>query len=379
MTNTRRGNNEGSIVKRADGRWEAKVSLGFRPDGTRIRKSVYGKTKTDVRNQMNAMIRDHAAGMPVDFKRQTVAQFLNAWLQDVVKGSVRPRTFNSYAQLTRDHLNPSLGHHQLSKLTTQHVQAMMNDKLASGLSPRTVQYMRSVLRRALGQVLRWGLVSRNVATLVDPPKLEHHEISFLSPTQAKTFLQAVKGDSLEALYGVSLTLGLRQGEALGLCWDDIHFETRTLAVRRSLQRIDRVLVLTDLKTKGSRRDIPIPTSVVQMLKEHRTRQLEERFAAAKWGNDWNLVFTRPDGTPFNQWNIVAQFKRHLKAAGLPDMRWHDLRHSCASIVLAGNIHTRTIMETLGHSQISTTMNTYSHVIPDLQRQAADRIDELFGT
>jgi integrase len=317
--------------------------------------------------------------MPVDVKRQTVEQFLNAWLQDVVKGAVRPRTYDSYAQLTRDHLNPSLGRHQLSKLTPQHVQVMMNDKLASGLSPRTVQYMRSVLRRALGQALKWGLVSRNVATLVDPPKSERHDIAFLSPTQAKTFLQAVKGDRLEALYGVSLTLGLRQGEALGLTWNDIDFANRTLSVRRSLQRIGRALVLTDLKTKGSRRDIPLPLSVVNMLREHRTRQLEERLAAATWGNDWDLLFTQPDGAPFNQWSVVAQFKRHLKAAGLPDMRWHDLRHSCASLMLASNIHARTIMETLGHSQISTTMNTYSHVIPELQREAADRMDELFGT
>lgn len=259
---TRRGNNEGSITQRKDGRWEGKVSLGFRPDGTRIRKSVYGKTKTDVRNQMNALIREHAAGTPVDFKRQTLAQFLDAWLEDVVKGSVRPRTYYSYAQLVRDHLNPSIGRHQLAKLTPQHVQTMMNDKLASGLSPRTVQYMRSVLRRALGQALKWRLVSRNVATLVDPPKSEHHDIAFLSPVHARTFLRAVKGDRLEALYGISLTLGLRQGEALGLCWSDIDFEKETLSVRRSLQRVNRELVLTELKTRGSRRDIPLPTSLV---------------------------------------------------------------------------------------------------------------------
>lgn len=375
---TRRGNNEGSITQRKDGRWEGKVSLGFRPDGTRIRKSVYGKTKTDVRNQMNALIREHAAGTPVDFKRQTLAQFLDAWLEDVVKGSVRPRTYYSYAQLVRDHLNPSIGRHQLAKLTPQHVQTMMNDKLASGLSPRTVHYMRSVLRRALGQALKWRLVSRNVATLVDPPKSEHHDIAFLSPVHARTFLRAVKGDRLEALYGISLTLGLRQGEALGLCWSDIDFEKETLSVRRSLQRVNRELVLTELKTRGSRRDIPLPTSLVQSLREHRTRQLEDRLAASEWGNSWDLVFTKADGNPFNAWDVVAQFKRHLKTAGLPDMRWHDLRHSCASLMLASNVHARTIMETLGHSQISTTMNVYSHVVPDLQRQAADLMNELFG-
>ena len=377
---TRRGNNEGSITQRKDGRWEGKVSLGYRPDGTRVRKSVYGKTKTDVRNLMKALDREHAAGIPVDLKRQTVAQYMNTWLQDVAKGSVRPRTYNSYAQLTRDHLNPSLGRHQLSKLTPQHVQAMMNDKLASGLSPRTVQYMRAILRRALGQALKWGLVSRNVATLVDPPKPEHHDIQFLTPEQAKVFFQAVKGDRLEALYSVALTLGLRQSEALGLKWDDIDFMNRTLSIRRSLQRINRELVLTDVKTKRSRRVIPLPNSVATSLKEHRDRQSFERKAMAMaWVNVADLVFTTPGGRPLDARGIVTQFKRHLVTVGLPDMRWHDMRHSCASLMLAKGIDARTIMETLGHSQISTTMNTYSHVIPDLQRQAADRMDELFGT
>lgn len=377
---TRRGNNEGSITQRKDGRWEGKVSLGYRPDGTRIRKSVYGKTKTDVRTEMNRLIREHAAGMNVDVRKQTVGQFLDTWLQDVAKGSVRPRTYNSYAQLVRDHLKPSIGRHPLTKLTPQHVQAMMNDKLASGLSPRTVQYMRAVLRRALGQALKWGLVARNVATLVDPPKSEHHDYVFMSPEQARAFLNAVKGDRLEALYSVALTLGLRQSEALGLQWDDIDFVNRTVSVRRSLQRINRELVLTDVKTKRSRRVIPLPNNVAVSLKEHRDRQAFERKAlGAAWANVHDLVFTTSDGRPLDARGIVTQFKRHLNAAGLPDMRWHDMRHSCASLMLAKGVDARTIMETLGHSQISTTMNTYSHVIPDLQRQAADRMDELFGT
>ena len=377
---TRRGNNEGSITQRKDGRWEGKVSLGYRSDGTRIRRSVYGKTKTAVRGELSRLIREHAAGMPVDVKRQTVAQFLETWLEDVAKKSVRPRTFNSYAMLVHRHIVPAIGRHQLEKLSPQHVQKMLNDKVADGLSPRTVQYIRAVLRRALGQALKWGQVSRNVATLVDPPKSEHHDITFMTPEQARMFLNTVRGDRLEALYSVALALGLRQSEALGLQWDNIDFANRTLSVRQSLQRINRQLVLTSLKTARSRRVIPLPNNVLNALKEHRDRQsFERKTKGAAWTNDLNLVFTTPDGGPLDARAVVTQFKRYLSAAGLPNMRWHDMRHSCASLMLAKGIDARTIMETLGHSQISTTMNTYSHVIPDLQRQAADRMDELFGT
>lgn len=218
MASSKRGQGEGSITQRADGLWEAKISLGYAAgaDGKtrRVRKSFYGRTRKEVADKLAKALRDHQEGLPVAVERQTVGQFLDRWLADVAKPSIRPKTYRSYSLIVRLHLAPALGRHQLAKLSPQHVQTMMNDKLAAGLSPRTVHHIRAVLRQALGQALKWGLVARNVATLVEPPKTQRHDIAFLSPDQARRFLDAVRGDRLEALYSVALALGLRDRKSV---------------------------------------------------------------------------------------------------------------------------------------------------------------------
>ena len=392
MPSKGRGNGEGSIVQRKDGLWEAKVSVGYRTDAEgnakRVRKSVYGKTRREVADKLKTELTNQQQGLPVAIRRQTVAQFLKVWLEETAKPNVRPRTYDSYAMIVNRHLIPTLGHHKLTDLEPQHVQKMMNQKIRKaiegeekpdGLSPRSVQYLRAVLRRALNQALREGGIHRNVATLVDPPKSTEHEITVLSREQAAHFLRSVQGDRLEALYSVALTMGLRQGEALALRWSDIDFEGRTLSVAKSLQRIGGELVLTEPKTRKSRRRLAIPDPMVRSLRDHKRRQTEERLAAPSW-TDWQgegLVFTTPRGTPVDVANLTKRFKAHLEGAGLPVMRWHDLRHSCATLMLARNIGPRTIMETLGHSQISLTMNTYAHVMPETMRDAADSMGDLF--
>lgn len=376
MMRKKRGQNEGGCYQRKDGRWEATLSLGI-VNGKPKRKSFYAPTKAEAMRLMRDAQRQHEQGIPVDVPRQTVAQFLDRWLEDSVKPTVRPKTHHSYAQLVRLHLTPALGHHQLAKLAPQHVQAMLNAKLAAGLSPRTVQYLRAVLRRALGQALKWGLVARNVATLVDPPRSVQHEMTFLSPDQARAFLNAARGDRLEALYSVAVALGLRQGEALGLRWGDVDLDAGTITVRVALQRIDGKLQLVEPKTAQSRRTVAVPSSVAVALREHRVRQLEERLlAGARW-QDRGLVFPSTIGTPLDARNVVRHFKAVLSSARLPDMRWHDLRHTCASLLLAQKVPPRVVMETLGHSQIGMTMR-YSHVIPEAQREVADLMDRLLS-
>lgn len=373
----KRGQNEGTICKRDDGRWVAVLNLGYR-DGKRWRKSFYGKTRKEVQEQLTATLREQQQGLPVITERQTVAQFLDRWLADVVKPTVRPKTYHSYQQLVRLHLKPALGHHQLAKLDPQHVQALINAKLAEGLSPRTVQYLHAVLRRALGQALKWNLVPRNVARLVDPPRVERPEMLALTPEQARRFLDAVGDDRLGALYSVAVALGLRQSEILGLRWEDVDFEQRTLRVRVQLLRIDGAKRLVEPKTRQSRRTLPLPATIVAGLRAHRSRQLQERLlAGARWeGNGWDLVFTTTRGGPLDARHLVRAFKDHLVRAGLPDIRFHDLRHSCASLLVAQGLHPRVVMEILGHSTITLTMNTYSHVMPALQREAADMMDNL---
>lgn len=377
----RRGHGEGSIYQReSDGKWCTSVDLG-RMEGKRRRKVIYGRTRKEVAEKLKVVLREQQQGLPVIVERQTVGQFLERWLEDVARPRLRPKTYHSYAQLVRLHLAPTLGHHQLSKLAPQQVQAMMNAKLASGLSPRTVQYLRAVLRRAIGQALKWGLVSRNVVLLTDPPRVTRPEIATLTPVQARAFLDAVKGARLESLYAVALALGLRQGEALGLRWQDVDFDGGVLHVRVALQRVrGEPARLVEPKTRQSRRTLPMPAIIVAQLRAHHDRQLTECVTAGPaWqGEHWGLVFCTATGTPLDARHVVFYFKRQLRHAGLPDIRFHDLRHSCASLLLAQNVHPRVVMEILGHSTIALTMNTYSHVLPEAQRQTATLMDDLFG-
>lgn len=379
-TKSKRGQNEGSFYQRADGRWEALLTIPADAPGGPARRSFYGKTKAEAMSKMRESQRKVEQGLPIIPEKQKVGDFLDDWLRDVVKPSVRPSTYVSYAMLVKQHLKPGLGHHKLARLTPQQVQAHLNVKLASGLSARSVQYQRAVLRRALNQALKWDLVSRNVATLVEPPTARRFEIQPLSPSQARAFLSTVEGDRLEALYRTAIAMGLRQGEALGLQWSAIDLDAGTLTIRTALQRIDKVPTLVEPKTDRSRRTLPMPAKVIEALRAHRVRQLEERlFAGPRWDGSLDLVFTTPIGTPLDPSNVTKQFHAALKRAGLPRIRFHDLRHSCASLLLAQGVPARTIMETLGHSQISLTMNTYSHVAPEMLRNAADLMDRLLAS
>lgn len=395
----RRGQREGSIFKRSDGRWAAVLNVGWR-DGKRHRKYFYGATRGEVQKELTAALRAQHQGLPVAPERQTVRQFLTTWLSECVRPSVRPRTFVSYSQLVRVHVAPGLGHIVLSKLSPQDVQAFLNTKLkarrgnvskrkpnnpdersaeaqdATTLSPRTVQYLHAVLRRALGQALKWGLVARNVATLVNPPQVRRLEVQPLSPGEARQLLDAIDGDRLAALYSVALALGLRQGEALGVRWQDVDLDAGTLTVRKTMQRVYGKLELVDPKTTKSHRTVALPDVAVAALQSHRVRQLEERLLAGSRWQESGLVFATAIGTPLDGRNVTRHFQKLLKDAGLPRQRFHDLRHTCASLLLSQGVHPRVVMETLGHSQFKLTMDTYSHVIPELQREAAGRIDEI---
>jgi integrase len=374
---SKRGQNEGSIYRRADGRWAGAVSLGYK-GGKRYRKAIYGKTRAEVRRKVAAAQRAAEQGLPLGSERQTLSQFLRDWLEHSVKPSTRPRTHASYAQLVRLHIEPELGRVPLAKLSPQQVQQLMNRKLASGLSPRTVRYIRAVLRRALNQALKWGLVPRNVATLVEAPKSEACEIRPLDPHQARRLLEALRGDRAEALYSVALAVGLRLGEALGLRWDAVDLDAGVLVVRSQLQRLEGKLRLTERKTSRARRTIHLPVAVVEALRRHRIRQFEERLLAGERWTETGLVFTSTIGTPCDARNVTRHLALVLDRAGLPHVRFHDLRHTCASLLLAQNVHPRVVMEILGHSQIALTMNTYSHVMPTMQEEAASRMDAVLS-
>lgn len=374
---SKRGQNEGSLYKRSDGRWAAAISLGY-VGGKPKRKTVYGDTRSEVQRQLTAILRDQQRGIPIVVERQTVAEFLERWLADVVKPSVRPRTHTSYSQLVRLHLKPSLGRVSLAKLTPQHVQQFMNEKLAAGLSARTVQYLRAVLRRALSQALRWNLVARNVATLVDAPKTKRNAVRVMSPDEVTLFLDAAKGQRFEPLLLVAISTGMRQGELLGLRWEDVDLPAAVIHVRHSVQRLDGKLTLTDLKTDRSRRTLRLPQIAARALQTQRARQSEERLAAGGRWHDLGFVFATSIGTPLDARNLTRHFARVLTRAGLPRLKFHSLRHSCASLLLSQHVPARAVMELLGHSEIRLTMDTYTHVMPQLMTEAANAMDDALG-
>ena len=376
----RRGPNEGTIRKRADGRWEARV-LVTEPDGQRARRSLLGRSRSAVAERMREALRAESAGIPLPTERLTLGAYLDQWLTDAVRPRVRPRTFQSYAGIVRVHLAPGLGQVPLARLSPQQVQAFLNAKSAGGLSPRSVAICRAVLRQALGQAERWGLVARNVAKLAEPPRVPRREVRPLTPEQAHVFLRAIHADRLEALYLVGLGVGLRQGEILGLAWGDVDLEAGTLTVRHALQRVDGHLVLVEPKSATSHRTVALPMLVLDALRAHQARQsLERQAAGARWHADQrDLVFRTSIGTPLDGITVTRRFQALLRSAGLPHQRFHDLRHACASLLLTQGVAPRVVMETLGHSQIGLTMNTYSHVVPALGRDAAERMDALLTT
>lgn len=375
----RRGPNEGNIYLRADGRWVARVNLGYEA-GRRRRKCFYGHTRREVQEKLTRALRELQQGLPIATdERQTVEEFLRRWLADAVRPSVRPKTYTTYEGYVRRNLVPELGRIPLAKLGPQHVQTMLNQALATGLSPRSVNHIRAVLRRALNQAVRWSIVPRNVATLVDVPRVPRFEIRFFTPDEARHFLEVARGDRLEALYTLALAVGLRQGEALGLRWEDVDLERGVLNVRHSLQRIGGKLVLVEPKTRLSRRAIALPPFAVLALRQHRRRQVQDQLWAGPRWEEQGLVFTSSIGTPLDGSNVTHRLQRLLSKAGLPRQRFHDLRHSTATLLLAQEVPARVVMEILGHSQIGLTLNTYSHVIPSLQEEAARRMEELLAT
>lgn len=382
----KRGQGEGSIYKRKDGRWTAAINLGYKA-GKLKRKVFYGKTRKDVSDTLTAELAKLKRGIPIVTERQTLKQFLDRWLTDSVKMSVKESTYISYEQQVRVHIVPALGHHQLTKLGPQHIQRYMNEKLtdgrvekrenqAPGLSAKTVRYHRSILSMALSQALKWGLVGRNVADLVDPPRAIKFEIQPIDAKQAQGLLEAIKGDRLEALFVVALSLGLRRGEALGLRWQDIDFDKRTLRVSQSLARLNGRLVLSEPKTKSSSRILDLPQTLLPKLREHRNKQLEEKMSAGPKWTDSGLVFTTSKGTPIDPRKVKRRLDALLKAAGLPHFRVHDLRHFFASLLLAQGVPLKVVSDMLGHTQISITADLYTHVLPAIRKDAVDLMDSI---
>jgi integrase len=375
----KRGNGEGSIHRRKGGGWCAQYTV-YTANG-RKRKTLYGKTRQEVAAKLTTGLSDREDGVIFDAENLTIGEYLDRWLKDSVERNVGPRTLSNYQLQVRQHLRPALGQVKLKALSPAHIQGLYRSKLDAGLAPSSVRYIHAVLHRALKQALRWGLVPRNASESVDLPRLGKEEVEVLLPHEVRAFLDAAREDRLEALYVVAVTVGLRRGELLGLRWTDLELDGEPkLRVGRQLQRMRDGSGRRFVAPKGGKgRTIRLPARTVEALKAHRARQAQARLKAGSLYQDGGLVFASEIGTPLEPSNIDRRsFKPLLEKAGLPDIRFHDLRHTCATVLLSQGVNPKFVQELLGHADIKLTLGTYSHFLPSMGDQTANAMESALA-
>lgn len=367
----RRGRGEGSIYQRANGMWCATYSAGYANDGNRKRRTVFGESKEDVQKKLRDKLNQATTSLSIAPNKVKLGQYLDRWLNDAAKAAVRPTTYANYERVVKNHIKPHLGGVTLGNLTPVHVQSMIASMQTDGKSAETIRLTYAVLRRALKQAVTWRLVTYNATYGVERPRAVKVEITALDADQVTDLLKAARGDRLEAIYVLAVGTGMRLGEIFGLQWADVDLAAATIMVRRTLSELGGKLFTSEPKTAKGRRKIDLPAVAVAALLKHRKQTIVEGFAAIAW------VFCNTKGGPLRRSHFhKQQFKPLLKKAKLPDIRFHDLRHTSATLLLAAGVHPKIVQERLGHSQISVTLDTYSHILPSMQVDAAYRLDLL---
>ena len=389
-TGSRRANGEGTrIYIRKDGRPECKYTIQM-VSGPR-RKTLTGKkgeSNEDLAARLRKILVEADGRIVDDSENLTVTEYLARWLDDSVRDNVSHRTESNYRLMTRQYIVPAFGTVKLTKLTPARIQSLYR-RLQDEGKHATARYVHATLHRALGQALRWGMVTRNPAALVTPPRAKKSEVFALTSEEVEKLFQAAREseDRLEALYILAVHTGMRQGELLGLRWSDIDLggAEPSLRVARQLQRArdGGGLVFASTKTKKGRH-VSLGPTVVAALRRHWSRQAQEKLAAGPLYEDQGLVFASLSGTPLEASNLIRRsFKPLLKRAGLPDIRFHDLRHTCATLLFGEGRHPKDVQLLLGHANVSMTLDTYSHAIPGggaltaaaMERALAPRLED----
>jgi integrase len=373
------GNGEGSIYEHK----RSGKKIGYRgaywvytSDGPK-RRYVQGKTRAEVNQKLTKAMSDRDNGLILDAGSLTIGEYLNRWLKDV-ENTVRKSTYERNEQLVRLHIRPALGRIKLKTVTLAQVRWFYRERFDSGLAPATVHKLHVVLHKALKAAVADGLIPRNAAAGLKLPRITREEIHPLSPEDARRLLEAASGDRLEALYDLAIATGLRQGELLALKWEDVDLERGMLRVRRTLTRVGGKVSLGEPKTKKSRRSVNLTPTAVETLQYHLSRQLEEMERMGSLYRPGGLVFANELGGIINPSNLRNRsFARLLKRAGLsPTTRFHDLRHTCATLLLSRNVNPKIVSELLGHSSIAITLDTYSHVLPTMQESAIRALEDV---
>jgi integrase len=347
--------------------------VGQDRDANAKRVTVYGKTKSEAERKLAAVRGKLARGETIGTNRDKLGPFLELWLEGIKRRRAH-KTWIGYRINVQHHILPYLGNVPIGRLTVHQVQKMLDALEDGGLSPTSVRYVRSTLRSALSTAERQGIVTRNVAKLVELPDWERPQVQPLTPEDAAKFLAVARGDRLEAVYTVAMALGLRLSETLGLRWEDVDLDARRVRVRVQLLWKDKAWHLVGLKSAKSRRDLPLPDMAVDVLRAHRVRQVEERLRLGElWQRD-DLVFLTSHGTPLGQRNVYRYFVQLCKKAGIDHHRFHDLRHTCAALLRAQGVSLEDVSAILGHSGIQITNDTYGHLYEEQRRKVADAMD-----
>jgi integrase len=372
----RRGRHEGSVYLRADGRWTAVISLGIGADGKRDRKQVYGETKAAVLTKIDDERRKALLRAPreMESERVTMEEYLTVWLEEIVKPTIRARTYQSYKGAIDRHISPRIGTTRLGKLKPITLQRFYSQLEREKVGARTRQLVHVTLATALKRAVRLNLIETNPVDGVDAPRVPKAQTTALTFEEMEKLLDALRDHRLLALFITGFTTGMRPGEILGLQWQDINFDEATIAVRRTIEDHAGKSVVGEPKTAGSRRRIDIPARCVRALKQHKEKMFHEGLRACAW------VFPSTTGTPLGIRNVSRLFKEKLEAAGLPlTVRLYDMRHTAATLALVAGVPLKVVSERLGHSSIKITADTYQHVTPSLQRDALTKLDKLFGS
>lgn len=373
----------GQVVSRGERTWLVRVYLGRDPQtGKRRYKgfTVHG-TKKQAEERLAKLIAEIEGGTFVEPVKLTVQEWLEKWLESYAKPSLAPTTFETYENNVRVHIVPALGRVFLPKLTPVHVQDLLASLKTKGLAAWTVHGVYKVLHKALNDAVKAGLVPRNVADMVNKPKQDKKPRPTLDPEEARRFLEAAREDRLHALYVLAILHGLRRGELLGLRWADVDLEAGRLSITQAMKIVNNRPAFGEPKTARSRRLVELTPLAVEALRRHRHEQRKERLAFGPDYQDHGLVFCQVNGKPLDPHNMLKRsFKRLLKKAGITkDLHLHDLRHSCATLLLKQGVHPKVVQERLGHSNITMTLDLYSHVLPGLQREAGEKLEALlFG-
>jgi integrase len=374
-------------VRKQGSAWYVVVDLPRDPQtGKRKQKWHSGfRTKREADKALTDILSRLDQGTYVEPTKQTLADFLDEWLAQA-KRTIRPSTHATYETLVRVHVKPKLGSLPLQVVTPGRLNAFYGELLAGGrrdgkgLSPATVRYVHAVIRKALSDAVRWNLLTRNVADAADPPRVSRSPIRTWTGKELFRFLKHVESDRYYAAFVLAATTGMRRGEVLGLRWQDVDLDAGRVSIVRSLTVVGGYeMHISEPKTDRGRRMIALDAHTVSALKEHRERQMLERALQGDAYEDGDLLFAREDGTPLHPDTFSEMFWRHAKAAKLPRIRFHDLRHTHATLALAAGVHPKVVSERLGHASVTITLDTYSHAIPAMQETAATLVASLvFG-